>query len=516
MTPRNHVLICGPTGTGKSITMLSLNAGLMRLPLSRRPAMLWIDLHGSTTKMAAKMAVKWGVTPRTLDGEPTFIYDVGADTSRVPAYRIVSSVNEDLAQRIAENRVTVEELISVIMEAEGKLNAAPNPIILDGLTDALNLLIWQDPLKPYKRLTDLHHCFRISEQFRAFERDLTGPKRDEILRAFSRYHEADPRQWEFLCGPAVRRLKKIAESPQLVARCRENPLDMAAFFRRGGIYLYDGESRGNLSRADNALSASFLLLNAIQIARNGLLGGRELIVVLDEPVHGGILGLGVARCTAESRKWGLFFGAIAIQNPLTFADPRIGEELFANCKTTFVHKQTNPKACEFLAEMFAQRHFNALEVHFTEERTRYEEEDELEKLPTESVSEGPDGVKRVTKGFTYRTIKKPVTETVTHHKSGDTQKREYERILAEMRTGQVMIRDGDDVTQKPVDIPMPEEPWAGLWFKRHPRVSLADEKLRKALDFMRQREEYKASSGSPECPTPPPPSTNDAAARLAA
>jgi len=472
--------------------------------LRDRPAMVWLDPPGSMVKDAFAYAIRYGLTPRTLTGEPLFIYDCVAETSNVPGYPvIVPSSNPDPDQREAEDQNIIEEVKALLVQAEGKLNTQASPITDKGLTDALELFTSQR--KP-KDFTKLHRCFRHTQERLEFVRDCTNP---QVVQQFEIYAELGDKDWEYRCGPAVRRLEKIARSVQFRKRCIPT-FDLRAFLNRGGILMLDGESRGNLSRESLTLVMALVLLNVLQLARNGLT--RRVVIIIDEARNANLLDLNVARALLEAGKWGVEFD-ILTQNP-QHPNPEVSDSLFQACDRVMAFKQVNPGAVKFMADMFSQPTYDPMEVWYEEDRVRFEDETQPEKLDTESVSVGPGGDKRVTTGFTYRTKKRQVIDKVTHYKSGDAQDREKQQQLASLRPGQCLIIDGQHVTEAPVQLPMLPRPWEGLWFTRtEPRVSLADRKRELALELMRQRPEYRSPvSSEPLCP--PPPSTDDAADRL--
>ncbi|HEX3151929.1 MAG TPA: hypothetical protein VHR66_27905 [Gemmataceae bacterium] len=514
-------LIFGPSGTGKSETLLTLSVPNFRLPLNgpegkRRKAQLWVDMHGTTVQKAAKQAVKLGIVHTTIDGKPTFIYDKGADTEFVPSYGIVRSMNPNPNQHEAEQRNLVEELISFVLAPEGKMDATGTQYIRQGLTDAFNIFVWQKPGRnpSLAKLCDVFVRGQTAYEF------IAGCSRLDVIQRIERYHRLQPlgQDWDRLCGPAYRRLKPIPESTQLRARFRDNPLDMAPFYNRGGILMYDGESEGNLNRVDSALNANLLIQNTIQLARSRKLT-RDLEIIVDEPLHGGILNMHLARGSAEFRKWRVSLRA-AIQSPKGSADPRVMEELIGNCPTVFVHQQVNPDATTYLARMFSQRSYDSLEVHYEEEIKRLVEEEDTNKwlrIETESNTESvnPNGFgASTTRGFILRPVKREQIEIKKHIKTPQVKDREWEHTLTNLSVGEVVIRSHDAVTDKPFPMPMLPRPWGDLKHSRHPLVWLEDKKLADALDIMRQRPEYQGSSPSQSWDNPPPPSTGSAADRL--
>lgn len=507
MGPRTkNVVRIAKMREGKSESCLLDNAPKMRIRKSERPAIVMLDPPGSMAKAGLAYAIRHALTPHSLDGEPDFIYDMVAQTSGVPGYPVVTpSTNEDPDQREAENRNTIEEVKALLVAAEGKIDTQGSMMIDEGLTDALKLYLHGNAHRDFSRL---QHCFRPTPIGREFLASCTD---QETRERFEAYHEMNPRDWAFQCRPAVTRLKRIAESVHFRKRCRPT-FDMRAFLNRGGILMLDGESRGNLSRTDLPLVFNLVMLNVIQLARNGLT--RPVIIIIDEGANTGILNLHVARALAEAGKWGLQFD-ISIQNPLSFSHPEIGDSLFQNCGKVYAFRQINPDAVAFVARMFAQPTFSPMVVHYVEERIHHVDMDP-EKIPTKTVTLDATGQKRtVTEGFTYRARRQEVVDKVERYKTGDILEREMQQVFSSLGVGQCRIIDDKMVTTETVQLPMLPKPWDGLWISRHPRIPLADEKRRLALEFMRQRPEYQTPVSSASASWTPP-STDDVAARLAA
>lgn len=466
--------------------------------------MVWLDPPGTMVDPALDYAIRYGLVPTTLDGPPRLIFDEIARTDACPRYPLLlPSRNSDPDQAEAENRITIEEAKGLCVQAEGLMTTAGKPNTDDALTDAFSLAIYQRPGRPPVDVLSLHECFRPGEAARNL---LAGCTRPDIVEKFGRYHALvgtpnGEKQWDYLCGAGARRLRKLADSPQFRKRCNGDPEFWRLFFNAGGVLMLSGKSRRNLSRTDTTLVISMVLRMIFMLARDGL--DKEVWVIGDEGQTTPWLDDNVAVAASEAGKWGVKLD-VSLQKP-QHPNKNVQESL-QNFDKVYAFKHVHPEAVRFTGQFFSLATYDPMEVWFEEERIRYED-DTPETLPTETVTVGSDGkTKTVSKGFTYRARKKAVTDKVTHYKTGDAQDREVYQALTTLRPGQCLIKDGNLITTSPVQLPLLPRPWDGLWFSRHPRIPLAEEKRRKALEFMRQRAEYRVSPTTKE-PTWTPPET---------
>lgn len=461
-----HTAIIGTTRYGKSECCLTMNHERMGKPDS--PAFVIIDPPGGMARSFAVMALSKGCF---YHNNPKVIYDRLADTENVPGYSFLEpSTNPNDEQRAAENREKVSEAKAILLRSRGLLDASKNPIYDEGLTNALNLFIYQ------KGPTDirlLKECFLPNTE--GYRTLLRGCTNEEIKRAFTDYGKLATKEWEFRCAPAYRILKSVLDSPQFFARCRPT-FNFAKFLNAGGIWIGDGESRGNLSRDDMALLFGMRILNVIQLARSGQLT-RPVVLIIDEGVNASLIDLNIARALAEAAKWGLEIQLI-VQNPLRFPDEAIKDSIFQNCDRLMFFKQVNSEAAAFAADMCAVPQLDPYKVHSVSTRTQ------TSLLETVSQTETAEGKSKTRSKPKYR----EKVEEFKKYMSLDEQVKLWQKTITNLNVGECIIRTANTVSPIPTPIPLTRLPWHKTQHSK--RKTLADAKLEAALKKLRTRPEY--------------------------
>src|SRR5439155_3339204 len=112
---------------------------------------------------------------------------------------------------------------------------------------------------------------------------------------------------------------------------------------------------------------------------------RRVVLVLDEAVNAGLVGLYESRALAEAGKWELECHVL-IQDPFGFPSAEIRSNVLQNCWRHEWFRQGSPEAARLAAEDIATPLLDPLRVHHTEYRTRSTEAD-YERVHTRSHSE---------------------------------------------------------------------------------------------------------------------------------
>lgn len=477
----------GATGSGKTVHCLYENAPL--IGQRNAPALVVIDPHGTLAESFALKALEKG-----LIGSDRFVYDPLSKTANVPGYEYLKpSTHQDQFQRAAENRERIEEAKSILLRHRNVMDANNNPMIDEGLTNVLSLFINQKSPVPFawmmhafSRESDVHHYL------------IANCADAETQRVFAFYQGLPPREWEFACGPAGRILRKICQSPQFQVRTQAT-FCLETLLNRGGMLLLDGSSKGNLARTDMATIMGMVILQVIQLARNGRLG-RHVILIIDEGPNAGLIDGNVARAMAEGRKWNLSF-ELMVQNPLTFSPDRaIIEGVYQNARRQYWFMQMDYEAIRHAASVCASANYDPHLIHSVQTRTRLEHAgfEEFDVVNTSSwESNGRAGT-----GTSKNRVSRPryaerEEETVRYLSPADQQAM-FMRKFQSLEVGWHFFRFENFVSPEPIYTPMERTLWHGLSSK-NPKISLAVKKLHDALDAIKDRPEYQ-SRNLPELP----------------
>src|SRR5205823_12960926 len=136
-----------------------------------------------------------------------------------------------------------------------------------------------------------------------------------LLRKFQEYASLSPTARRTETGPAERILRAVLTSPAFRVRSGEATFDVGRFLDDRGILILDGSSRGNLSRDAASVMMGAAILRVIQHCRTG--AKSKVVLVLDEAVSAGLIGVHESQALSEAGKWGLEFH-ILVQNPFSF------------------------------------------------------------------------------------------------------------------------------------------------------------------------------------------------------
>src|SRR5207302_449681 len=131
--------------------------------------------------------------------------------------------------------------------------------------------------------------------------------------------------------------------------------------------ILDGSSQGNLSRDAASVMMGAVILRIIQHCRTGT--KSKVVLVLDEAVSAGLIGVHESQALSEAGKWGLEFH-ILIQNPFSFQSDEIRGNVLQNCWRHEWFRQGSPEAARLAAEDIAIPLLDPLKVHYTEYRVR--------------------------------------------------------------------------------------------------------------------------------------------------
>ena len=487
-----HVAVFGTPRYGKTECAFKRVFG-NEIRRSDRPGVVLIDPHDGFARKALIKTMEYGLLQTGK-----VIFDNLADTQNVPGYTFLrASDNPDPDQQVAENRESVSHAKSNAVRMEGKLDTSENQIIDEGLTNVFNLFIYQRTPIPFFWLQDAFNF--ESDRFLYLLDNCTD---ERTVEKFKVYSTLNPRDFEYKCGPAQRRIEKICSCPQFQKRCVET-FDFVTFLNNGGIWIGSGESKGNLSREDMSFLFGMILLLVIQIARSGKLK-RKVIVIIDEGMNAKLIDRNIARALAEAAKWNLEFWLI-IQDPLSLPDD-VRDLIFQCCDTKYFFRQVSPRATRFAAEIVAIPQLDPDKVKHVDHRTRTVVES-YEEIKTKGQSVRKVGTgKQVTDttGTHFRPIHKDVQEDIIQRYSFDEQVKLYEQIIATLLVGWCVIRSGSYVSKKAEYIEMLRMPWEGLVYQRKPLITLAEFKVQKVLEQVHQRPEYQQVHQPTRARTIPP------------
>src|SRR5207253_2035067 len=121
-------------------------------------------------------------------------------------------------------------------------------------------------------------------------------------------------------APAERILRAVCTSPAFTIRSGGATFDLRRFLDGRGILILDGSSQGNLSRDAASVMMGAVILRVIQHGRTGV--QSRVVLVLDEAVNAGLVGLHESQALSEAGKWGLEFH-ILVQDPFSFPSKEI-------------------------------------------------------------------------------------------------------------------------------------------------------------------------------------------------
>ncbi|MFN0018079.1 MAG: hypothetical protein ACKVP0_07465 [Pirellulaceae bacterium] len=453
------------------------------------PALLLFDPAGELARKAAKYLA--------LQRRP-FLYDALAETKNVLGYDFLPrSFNPDPDQQEAENNESISDGISVLVRAEGKLDASANKNIRLGLYEALSLYIYQKTPVPFYLLKD---CFVGESDAAQFL--LQNCARPEWVLRFQYYHGLRGQQREYLVGAAERRLTEACECVQFRRRCIPT-FNLAELLCQGGALLIDGSSQGNLSRQHMTFLMGMLIILLISLARSGKLK-RKVIVAIDEAMNAAMIDGNVARALAEAPKWLLEFHLIT-QNPLALPEP-IRESVFQNSDRLYFFKQVNPDAAMFAARICGIPTLDPMRVKETITRIRQEHTGvEIRPVSRASSTLGGDGrtSDTISEGHISIPIYTPKEEVTNVRYSFDEQiLLEAQRVM-NVGVGECLIRDGNVVVASNGPLPMLRMPAkADLVIDRKTRLTIGERTLQQYLETLKTTPPYQTPTFTISlCPT---------------
>lgn len=348
-----HTFICGATRSGKSEAEL---VRLVAMAKARDRAIVVLDPPGT---MAAKFLLHLdhlGLTDHVL-------YDRLADTDRVLGYDWLSpSRHPDPLQREAENDERIREFAAILMRRRGIQDTASTPLIEEGLLAALRLYISQKTPVPLAWLADV---FTLGSDRRT--QLLLNCTEPELVQRFHGYARLSPTARRTELGPAERILRAVCQSPSFRVRSGGVTFDFGRFLDERGVLILDGRSRGNVSRDAASIMMGAVLLRVIQHARTG--ARSRIVLVIDEAVNAGLIGMQESRALAEAPKWGLEFHVI-VQDPFSLPRDEIRSNVLQNCGRHEWFRQGSPEAARLAAEDIAIPLLDPLHVHHRELRIR--------------------------------------------------------------------------------------------------------------------------------------------------
>jgi hypothetical protein len=484
--PVYHRLICGATRSGKSESAL---VTLVRLARRNGRAIVLMDPPGT---LAAKFLLHLdalGLTSRVL-------YDRLSDTDRVPGYEwLVPSNHPDLLQRQAENDERIREFASVLLRRRGIQDAATRPLIEEAVLAALRLFVQQKASVPLPWLAD---AFTPGTPARAqLLANCTDPA---VVRKFHEYGSLSPTARRAETGPAERILRAVLESPAFRVRSGGATFDLDRFLNEQGILILDGSSRGNLSRDAASVMMGAVTLRVIAHCRTR--AAARVVLVLDEAVNAGLIGLYESQALAEAAKWGLEFH-ILVQDPLSFPTAEIRSNVLQNCWRHEWFRQGSPEAARLAAEDIAIPLLDPLKHHHTEYRVRSAEAG-YERVAVTSTSErfDPDGGE-VGRSTTWSTVLWPRRREVKEAQERFTALADQvlltQKELMRLRPGYCFVR-GDAVTTAPTYVPMLRlpRPRGGTCQRRRlvsPKAQDPESEFVRVLGMLKRRELYHPPAG---------------------
>jgi hypothetical protein len=442
-----HIFACGATRSGKSEAEL---VRLVALAKANDCAIVLLDPPGTLAKKFLLHLDLLGLTRRV-------IYDRLADTDRIPGYDwLVPSTHLDPLQREAENDERIREFASVLLRRRGIQDMATVPLIEETLLAALQLYINQGSVVPLHWLADA-----FDAHSEAHARLLVNCTADETVRRFREFALLSRTRRREETAPAERILRAVLRSPAFRVRSGSATFDLRSFLDGRGILILDGSSTGNLSRDAASVMMGAVILRTIQHCRSG--STTKVVLVLDEAVNAGLVGLYESRAIAEVAKWALEFH-ILVQDPFGFATEEIRSNVLQNCWRHEWFRQGSPDAAKFAAEDIAIPLLDPLRVHHTEERVRTVDTG-FERVETTSRSETVDSHGHTrTRGTSWHTtlwpLRKEVRDRQARYTALTDQVLLYQKELLLLRPGYRFVRD-DAITQIPEYVPQLAAPWAG-------------------------------------------------------
>jgi hypothetical protein len=444
MTEVQHTFVCGATRSGKS------EAELSRLgPLAQRNdcAIVLLDPPGTLASKFLLHLDRLGLTRRV-------IYDRLADTDRVPMYDwLTASSHSDPLQRQAEDDERVREFAAILLRRRGIQDTADTPLIEETVLAALRLYLHQRSPVPLPWIVD---AFTPWSQARA--RLLANCTDQSLVRQFEEYGGLSRSARRSETAPAERILRSVFESPAFRVRCAEPTFDLGRFLDERGILILDGSSRGNLSRDAASVMMGAVILRVIRHCRNS--SKSRVVLVLDEAVNAGLVGLHESRALAEAAKWGLEFHVL-VQDPSGFPSEEIRRNVLQNCGRHEWFRQGSPEAARLAAEDVATPILDPLQVHHTEYRIRSVDAG-YERIEVKSRNERETGTDRKSKGTAWSEVlwprRKEVKDAQDRYTALADQVQLVQKELMRLQPGWRLVR-GDCVSPQPEYVPRLADPW---------------------------------------------------------
>ncbi len=484
VTEVQHTLVCGATRSGKSEATLARLVPLARLG---ECAIVLLDPPGT-------LAVKFLLHLEALGLTHRVLYDRLADTDRVPGYDwFQRSEHPDPLQRAAENDERIREFAAILLRRRGGQDLAQSALIEETLLAALRLYVYQRAPAPLPWLADV---FTLGSEARS--QLLSNCTEPELVWKFHQWASLSPNARRTETGPAERILRAVLESPAFRVRSGDPTFDVGTFLDAHGILILDGSSRGNLSRDAASVMMGAVILRAIRHCRTG--SRSWIVLVLDEAVNAGLVGLHESQALAEAGKWGLEV-MILVQSPFGFPSEEIGRNVLQNCWRHEWFRQGSPEAARLAAEDIATPQLDPLQVHHTEERIRTVDTG-FERVRTESQGERTDPRGHVQgRSRSWQTVLWPrhreVREVQARYTALADQVLLRQKELMLLRPGERFVRS-DRVTPVAEYVPMLESPWPAL----QTRAGASRETAADVLAEARVREILRAMKGRPAFRSP--------------
>lgn len=485
--PVTHTLICGASRSGKS------EAELARLvPLARRGdcSLVVMDPPGTLARKLLLHLHALGLADRVL-------YDRLADTDRVPGFDwLAPSVHPDPLQREAENDERVREFAAILLRRRGIQDPARTPLIEEWLLAALRLYLAQQSPVPLPWLPDV---FDLSSPTRS--RLLASCTDARLVRKIHEHASLSPTARRTEAAPAERILRAVCTSPAFKVRSGEPTFDLGRFLDDRGILILDGNSQGNLSRDAAAVMMGSVILRVIQHCRTR--SKNRVVLVLDEAVNAGLIGVHESQALAECGKWGLEFH-ILIQSPFSFPSEEIRTSVLQNTWRHEWFRQGSPEAARLAAEDVGTPLLDPLKVHHDEKRFRTTDAG-YDHIPAESRSETVDEHGRRSRSTSWGTVVRPrrreVAYTQPHYTALRDQILLIQKELMLLQPGWRFVRC-DRITQDPEYVPMLGEPrasrgWAECQAGKGTAAPNGTEAgFREVLERMKQSPVYRSPASS--------------------
>lgn len=381
-----HTLVCGASRSGKSEAEL---VRLVRLARCGDCAIVLLDPPGTLARNFLLHLDRIGQASRVL-------YDRLADTDFVPGYDwLAPSSNPDALQREAENDERVREFASILLRRRGIQDTASTPLIEETVLAALRLYLYQEVPVPLPWLADV---FDVRSSARAHL--LSHCTEPNLVRTFHDLGSLSLTARRSETAPAERILRAVLGSPAFRVRSGQATVDLDHFLDDKGILILDGSSRGNLSRDASTVMMGTIILRTIHHCRTGT--ANRVVLVLDEAVNAGLIGLHESRALAEAAKWNLEFHVI-IQDPFGFPSAEIRSNVLQNTWRHEWFRQGSAEAAKLAAEDVATPLLDTLRVHHLEDRV-HSVDAGFDRIRTFDTSESVDSRGRSVHGTTWRTV----------------------------------------------------------------------------------------------------------------